>query len=91
MILQTYLELVADGLGLSSAEHGVLPSHTVARDGSFIQSKTPLPLSMNLPQVDAFSAIRTFKSFALSSPPMRRCHSKPIARRVLRRFSPIHF
>jgi hypothetical protein len=91
MIPQTYLELVADGLGLSNAEHEVLPSHTAGRDGSFIHSKIPLQLRMNLPQGDAFSAIRTLHFFALSCPPMRRSHSKPIARRVLRRFSPIHF
>src|ERR1044071_6760632 len=67
MIPQTYLELVADGLGLSSAEHEVLPSQTVGRDGRLIHPSIPLQLKMNHPQAHAFSAIRILEPFALSS------------------------
>jgi len=67
MIHKRYLELVAGGLGLSSAEHKVLPSHTVGHDGSLFHSEIPLKLSMNLTQADAFPAIRALESLALSS------------------------
>jgi len=91
MIHITYLELVADGLGLSSAEHALLPSPSVSRDGSLIYSKMPSQLRMNTPQTDSFSAIRTREFYSLSPHQMRSLHSKPIARRAIRRFSPIHF
>jgi len=57
MTLQTYLELVADRLGLSSAKPGVLPSHAVDHAGSLFHSKIPFQLRMNLPQPDAFPAV----------------------------------
>jgi hypothetical protein len=91
MIHITYLELVADGLGLSSAGHEVLPSATVSSDGSLIHSKMPSQLSLNTPKTDRFSAIRTPEFYSLSPHQMRRLHSKPIVRRATRRFSPIHF